>query len=116
KAKKLIVPRLVQFMNPNFIYEPDGSLTLDDVNKMRIFKHKADLGVGDDLIKGYVYDRDEDAKTYLSFSEMVVRNDHKKRQKRKVIDRPSGMLASGLALKDDFNKDIGRSSTMIKAR
>src|SRR5690625_1166422 len=116
KAKKFIVPKLVTFMNPHFIYEPDGSLTLDDVNKMRIFKHKADLGVGDDLIKGYVYDRDEDAKTYLSFSEMVVRNDYKKRQKGKVIEKPLGMLAAGLLFKVEFNKDFGRSFTMIKPR
>src|SRR5699024_1911309 len=116
KAKKLIVPRLVQFMNPNFIYEPDGSLTLDDVNKMLIFKHKADLGVGDDLIKGYVYDREEDAKTHLSFSEMVVRKDYKKRQKGKVIEKPLGMLAAGLLFKVEVNKDFGHSFTMIKPR
>src|SRR5699024_5450669 len=46
KAKKIIVPKLVKFMNPHFKYEPDGSLTIDDVNEMHIFKHKADFGVG----------------------------------------------------------------------
>jgi len=116
KAKKVIVPKLVKFMNSHFTYEPDGSLTIDDVNEMRIFKHKADLGAGDDLIKGYVYDRAEDAKTYLSFSEIVVRNDYKKRQKGKVIQKPLGMLVAGLLFKVEFNKDFGRSFTMIKPR
>lgn len=116
KAKKLIIPKLVQFMNPHFTYEPNGSLTLDDVNKMHIFKQKADFGVGDDLIKGYVYDEEEDAKTYLSFSEMIVRNDRKIHQKGKVIEKPLGMLAAGLLFKVEFNKDFGRSFTMIKPR
>lgn len=116
RAKVIIVPKLVKFMNSYFTYEPDGSLTIDDVNEMRIFKHRADVGFGDDLIKGYVYDRDEDAYTYLSFSEMIVRNDYKKRQKGKVIEKPLGMLAAGLLFKVEFNKDFGRSFTMIKPR
>lgn len=116
KAKMLIVPKLVKFMNPHFTYEPEGSLTIDDVNEMRLFKHRADIGTGDDLIKGYVYDRDEDAKTYLSFSEMIVRKDYKKRHKGKVIEKPLGMLAAGLLFKVEFNKEFGRSFTMIKPR
>jgi len=116
KAKMYIVPKLITFMNPHFTYEPDGSLSIDDVNEMRIFKHRADFGAGDDLIKGYVYDQEEDAKTHLSFSEMIVRNDRKKHQKGKVIEKPLGMLAAGLLFKVEFNKDFGRSFTMIKPR
>lgn len=116
KAKELIIPKLVHFMNPHFTYDANESLTLADVNKMHIFKHKADFGVGDDLIKGHVYDQEENSKTYLSFSEMIVRNDRKIYQNGKVIEKPLGMLAAGLLFKVEFNKDFGRSFTMIKPR
>lgn len=116
RAKAFIMPKLVQFMNPYFTYEPDESLTLDDVNQMGLFKNPADWIFGDDLIRGYVYDEEEDAKTFLSFSEMIVRNDQKQLMNGKKAPKPLGMIAAGLLFKVEFNKDFGQSFTMIKPR
>jgi|SRR5690625_414218 len=116
KAKAFIIPELIQFMNPNFTYDPEGSLTLKDVNSMQMFKNKADHIVGDDLIEGYVYDENEQVSTNVSFSEVGVLNTRKIYQRKKVISKPLGVLAIGLLFKADFNKDFGKSFTMIKPR
>jgi len=116
QAKALIIPELIQFMNPHFTYDPEASLTLKDVNSMHIFKNKADNIVGDDLIEGYVYDAQEQARTKVSFSEVGVLNTRKIYQGKKIISKPLGVLAIGLLFKADFNKDFGKSFTMIKPR
>src|SRR5699024_2800215 len=93
----------------NFTYDPEGSLTLKDVNSMQVFKNNADHIVGDDLIEGYVYDAHEQATTNVSFSEVGVLNTRKIYQRKKVISKPLGLLAIGLLFKADFNKDFGKS-------
>src|SRR5690625_3450395 len=113
KAKAFIIPELIQFMNPNFTYDPEGSLTLRDVNSMKMFKNNADHIVGDDLIKGYVYDENEEVSTNVSFSEVGVLNTRKIYQGKKVISKPLGVLAIGLLIKADFNKYFRKSFTMI---
>lgn len=116
QAKALIIPKLIRFMNPNFTYDPEGSLTLTDVNRMQMFKNNADHIAGDDLIEGYVLDEHEQVSTNVSFSEVGVLNTRKIYQRKKVISKPLGMLAIGLLFKADFNKDFGNSFTMIKPR
>ncbi len=116
KAKAFIIPELIRFMNSNFTYDPEGSLTLTDVNSMRMFKNNADHISGDDLIKGYVYDEHEQVSTNVAFSEVGVLNTRKIYQNKKVISKPLGLLAIGLLFKADFNKDFGKSFTMIKPR
>lgn len=116
KAKAFIIPKLIRFMNPNFTYDSEGHLTLKDVNRMKMFKNNADQIIGDDLIEGYVFDEDEQVSTNVSFSEVAVLNSRKIYQNKKVVSKPVGVLAIGLLFKVDFNKDFGKSFTMIKPR
>lgn len=116
KVKQSIVHKMVHFMNPNFTYDPVSHISRQTFNQMLMFRNRADSVLGDDLIEGFVYDKEEDARTNVSFSEVSALNMHKTRtrdgKKRKALKR----LAIGLFFKVDFNKDFGNSVTLIKPR
>lgn len=116
KVKASIVPKIVKFMNPNFTYEPDKHMEKSEFHRALIFKNKADSFLGDDLIKGFVYDEDQQAQTNVSFSEIAAINANKVWTAKGKKIKPTGLLMIGMFFKVDFNKDFGRSVTIIKPR
>lgn len=63
KIKQSIVHRMVHFMNPNFTYDPESHISRETFNQMLMFRNRADSVLGDDLIEGFVYDEENDART-----------------------------------------------------
>lgn len=116
KVKISIVPKIVKFMNPNFTYDPNKHMPKTAFHEALIFKNKADGYTGDDLIKGFVYDEEEQAQTNVAFSEIAAINSHKVRTAKGKKRKKTGLQMIGLFFKVDFNKDFGRSVTIIKPR
>src|SRR5690625_4026926 len=116
KVKVYVIDKLVRFMNPNFTYDPDGYVPQKDFNDTLVFRNKADVYLGDDLIDGYVYDEKEQARTNVAFSEIVAMNKEKSYTTKGKKIKPVGTYVYGLFFKVDFNKDFGRSITIVKPR
>lgn len=113
KLKEEVIRELVTFMNPNFTYEPNRYLSKQLFRHANIFSQNPDEYTGDDLIKGYVFDEEENARTNIAFSEVkavkvTVKRDQegKKKEERETIFQ-------GLFFKVEFNKDFGDSLTTV---
>jgi len=116
KVKDQVVPQLVEFMNPNFSYEAEKFMDKVDFDRTLIFRNKTDGFLGDDLISGFVYDEEEEAQTKVSFSEIAAMNIHKSVNIKGEKVKPAGVYVNGLFFKAEFNKDFGKSITIIKPR
>ena len=116
KVKVFVIDKLVGFMNPNFTYAPDEYVPKKYFNDTLVFRNRADVYLGDDLIEGYVYDEKEEARTNVAFSEIVAMNKEKSFTSKGKKVKPVGTYVYGLFFKVDFNKDFGQSITIVKPR
>ena len=93
--KNKVIRKIVQYIDPNFRYNPIGKISKKDFDNCGIFPFVADNYIGDDLISGI-----HKEETVFSFSEVFAKRfvrDHRRRPHLVPIFK-------GLFFKADFNK------------
>jgi hypothetical protein len=100
--KKTVIQKIVQMMNPSFIYSPNNHIPLSLFESSGIFTAKQNSYYGDDYVKGRVGDAD------IEFSELDVSRVtcSGKNQSRKTIFK-------GLFFSADFNKHFNTKTFVL---
>lgn len=112
--KNKVINKLVYFINPNFAYEKDKHIPIDDFFNSNIFNEIPDKFTGDDLIEGYIGER-EGERTYVSFSEVsATKIIHYRDSEGRRKTREESIL-QGLFFVVDFNKNtVGKTIILPK--
>ena len=107
RYKARVVNRIVNFVNPEWIYEPNRSITQNEFINTKMFEHKVNHYDGDDLVTGIIED------TVFKYSE--VHAAYKKQtssqsnsKKYKVIP-----IMDGLVITADFNKYLKAETIVV---
>lgn len=97
EMKETVMPQLVEFVNPSFIYSPNESISREAFLHSNLFaEQNIDKFSGDDFIQGYIGD------THISFSEVqALRETRDDDGNRRYIN-----VFKGLFFEIEFNKEF----------
>src|SRR5690606_20097276 len=98
--KTAVVKKVVQFINPKYIYDANKHISLNDFMMSKLGSKKINKAVGDDYVCGKI------DKTLFEFSEFIAQyewedTDHDGKKVMRVEDHFNGLFFLA-----DFNKQI----------
>ena len=119
RMKQEIIPMIVEFLNPNFIYEPNQIVPFRDFVTANVFTERPNRYGGDDLIHGFVGNNEPTpenpypVKTELKFSEIRsgVEHEYEDHQGHKKSHYTG--IFNGLFFVADFNKDFAGLTLVV---
>ena len=97
--KEKVVTKVVNLINPDYNYNPDRHIELNDFNNSKLFTTKADRCTGDDFISGKIEDTD------FKFSELSAKYKTTSTQNNQTKTEWHDIFR-GLFFHADFNKHI----------
>jgi len=98
--KSSVVKKVVQFINPNYHYDANKHISLNDFMMSKLANNKVNKAIGDDYVCGKI------DKTVFEFSELVAQNEYETTDSEGKKVKQTDTHFNGLFFLADFNKHI----------
>jgi ABC-type multidrug transport system fused ATPase/permease subunit len=98
--KSSVVKKVIQFINPKYIYDANKHISLNDFKMSKLGSDMVNKAIGDDYVCGKI------DKTVFEFSELVAQNEYETTDDDGKKVKQVNTLFNGLFFLADFNKYI----------
>jgi hypothetical protein len=98
--KDQVVSKVIHFINPDYEYDPDKRISLEQFNSSKILINEPNSCKGDDYVCGII------DKTFFEFCEFVAQNEYTSKDKDGNEKKEVITLFHGMFFDIDFNKHI----------
>lgn len=98
--KSSVVKKVVQFINPKYLYDANKHISLNDFIMSKLGSNMVNKAIGDDYVCGKI------DKTVFEFSELVAQNEYETTDSEGKKVKQTDTHFNGLFFLADFNKHI----------